>query len=60
MRGKPWSEWEVWLALDTFHLLAQEFGWKSYTDTIKIYYENQSIDRDLNSDEKKLNKWVER
>ena len=60
MRGKPWSEWQVWLALDSYVLLAQEFGWESYTNTFKIYYDSKATDGGLDTDEKKLNKWVER
>ena len=60
MKGKPWKEWEVWLALDTYVILAKEVGWESYTKTIKIYNDNRATDGDLDNDEKKLNKWVER
>ena len=60
MKGKPWNEWRIWLALETYVLLAQEFAWESYTDTFKIYYENKASDVGLNSDEQKLSKWVER
>ena len=60
MRGKPWSEWKVWLALETYTILAEHFGWDSYTDTFKVYYANKDNDGNIDTDDKKYNKWVER
>ena len=37
-KGKPFEDWSVWLALDTYMILAEEYGWDSYTNTFKIYY----------------------
>ena len=37
--GKNFSEWSVWLALDTYHILAQEFGWEHFRQLIIKYYD---------------------
>ena len=55
MRGKPWEEWGVWLALDTYRLLADIFGWETYTETFLIYYDNLESDvAELDSEAKEL------
>ena len=38
LKGKPFPEWEIWLAFDTYSILAEIFTWESYTSLIKQYY----------------------
>ncbi len=54
--GKPWSDWELWLALDTYSILAEAFSWDTYTTLIKQYYNLPS----LSSDDTKLDMWARR
>ena len=37
LRGRPEAEWKVWLALDMYNMMAEQFGWQSYTNVIKKY-----------------------
>jgi hypothetical protein len=53
-KGKPASEWEVWLALDTYNILAEAFTWESYTKTMKQYYSLPWI----SDNNEKLNRWA--
>ena len=34
---KPWSEYSLFLSLDTYSTLAEIFSWDSYTEMIKYY-----------------------
>ncbi len=35
--GRPWGEWKLWTALDTYSILADYFGWEPYRRLIKKY-----------------------
>ncbi len=35
--GRPWGEWRLWTALDTYSILADYFGWEPYRRLIKKY-----------------------
>ncbi len=35
--GKPWSQWKVWTALDTYSILSEYFGWRPFADVIRAY-----------------------
>jgi hypothetical protein len=53
-KGKPWTDWSVWLALDTYSTLAEAFTWDTYTTLFKKYYSMPSI----SSDSDKLDMWA--
>jgi len=36
--GSNISDWSVWIALDTFLVIKEEWGWDVITDTLSIYY----------------------
>ena len=38
LSGKPVTEWSMWNALDTFVILADNFGWETITKIQKLYY----------------------
>ena len=44
--GKPWADWNVWLALDTYNILAEVFTWDTFTILIKQYYTLPTISND--------------
>ena len=55
MAGKPWDQWSMWTALQTYAILADKFGWaESYTPVIKQYY---SMKEDINVDDR-LDIWA--
>jgi hypothetical protein len=34
-KGKPQSDWDTWLALYTYSILAEKFTWEPYKTLIK-------------------------
>eukprot|EP00095_Tigriopus_kingsejongensis_P009271 maker-scaffold361_size196684-snap-gene-0.25 protein:Tk09271 transcript:maker-scaffold361_size196684-snap-gene-0.25-mRNA-1 annotation:"protein fam115c-like" len=46
LNGRPWKDWNVWLAFDTYYLLADSFGWDSFTAVIKTYYDEPVIEKE--------------
>ena len=54
--GKPFSEWDTWLPLDTYSILAEIFTWDSYTTLMKQYYTLPEV----NDDNQKLDLWARR
>ena len=52
--GKPWTDWTVWLALDTYSILAEAFTWDTYATLFKKYYTLPSV----SSDNAKLDMWA--
>ena len=54
LSGKPFEDWKVFLALDTYSILAEAFSWEAYTPVIKQYYTLPLI-RDNNQ---KLDLWA--
>lgn len=44
-KGKIWDDWEVWLALETYVILAEEFGWwESYQPLNKLYRDGEPLE----------------
>ncbi len=56
LAGKPWSQWKTFLALDTYVILADEFGWESFTSVIKQYYQQPLIS--VHGDMNRLDVWA--
>ena len=56
LEGKPFSDWSVWLALDTYFILAKEFGFDSYQRLFTKYYTLPYI----NSENDRLDLWARR
>lgn len=56
LKGKPWDEWKVWLALDTYTILAEKFGWfEGFAPVTKKYY---TLNDEVVGDVSKLNVWA--
>jgi hypothetical protein len=55
LNGKPFSDWALWLALDTFSILAEIFSWDSYTPLIQYYYKIP----ETSDDTQKLDDWAQ-
>ena len=56
LRGKPFNEWRVWLALDTYYILAKEFGFDSYTELFVKYYSLPNVE----TENERLDLWARR
>ena len=55
LAGKPWGDWSVWLALETYSILADRFGWyESFTPVTELYY---TLEGDINADDR-LDRWA--
>ena len=52
--GKPAVEWDTWLPLDTYSILAEAFTWESYTKTMVKYYTMPVI----SDNAQKWNRWA--
>ena len=52
--GKPAADWDIWLSLDTYSILAEAFTWESYTKTMVKYYTLPVI----SDNAQKWNRWA--
>ena len=55
--GKPLSDWQVWLALDYYLQIEQEFGWQAFKDVFAAYQEIPDDQRPRN-DREKFDLWL--
>tara|TARA_B100002019_G_C21253467_1_gene592508 strand:- start:920 stop:2170 length:1251 start_codon:yes stop_codon:yes gene_type:complete len=51
------SNWSVWVALDTYLIIKEEWGWGPITEALRIYY-NLSGDEVPSDDLEEFNDWV--
>lgn len=55
--GSNITDWSVWIALDTFLIIKEEWGWDAITDTLSLYY-TLPTDEIPSGDIEEFNYWV--
>ena len=55
--GSNITDWSVWIALDTFLIIKEEWGWDVITDTLSLYY-TLPTDEIPSGDIEEFNYWV--
>jgi hypothetical protein len=55
--GSNIANWSVWIALDTFLIIKEEWGWDAITDTLRIYY-TLPVNEVPSGDVEEFNSWV--
>ena len=55
--GSNISNWSVWIALDTYILIKEEWGWEPITEALSVYYTLPSAEVPSTGDEE-FNAWV--
>ena len=55
--GSNISNWSVWIALDTYILIKEEWGWDPITEALSVYYTLPSAEVPSTGDEE-FNAWV--
>ena len=57
--GSNISNWSVWVALDTYLIIKEEWGWEPITEALSVYY-NLPNDEVPEGDIEEFNEWVVR
>ncbi len=57
--GSNISNWSVWVALDTYLIIKEEWGWEPITEALNVYY-NLPNDEVPEGDIEEFNEWVVR
>ena len=55
--GSNISNWSVWIALDTYLIIKEEWGWGPITEALSVYYTLPAAEVPTNGDEE-FNAWV--
>ena len=55
--GSNISNWSVWIALDTYLIIKEEWGWGPITEALSVYYTLPTAEVPTNGDEE-FNAWV--